>query len=139
MSSYQDGAQTSKPLDSLISERAPRIGTDGPPEEAEEKITSKWRSESLSDQENEKVMKILEACRSEDLYALANLATSEGGLVEDEMRRIAWPVLLGCRRDQQQEEVPWSALPVHRDEDQVKLDVNRSFVYYPQRRCKDAE
>lgn len=26
---------------------------------------------------------------------------------------------------------PWRELPRHRDEDQVKLDVNRSFIYYP--------
>ena len=25
----------------------------------------------------------------------------------------------------------WKDLPRHRDEDQVQLDVNRSFVYYP--------
>lgn len=25
----------------------------------------------------------------------------------------------------------WTDLPPHGDEDQVKLDVNRSFVYYP--------
>lgn len=25
----------------------------------------------------------------------------------------------------------WRDLPRHRDEDQVQLDVNRSFVYYP--------
>jgi hypothetical protein len=25
----------------------------------------------------------------------------------------------------------WKELPRHRDEDQVQLDVNRSFVYYP--------
>lgn len=26
---------------------------------------------------------------------------------------------------------PYTELPPHRDEDQVQLDVNRSFVYYP--------
>lgn len=25
----------------------------------------------------------------------------------------------------------WKELPPHRDEDQVQLDVNRAFVYYP--------
>ena len=25
----------------------------------------------------------------------------------------------------------WRSLPPHKDEDQVKLDVDRSFVYYP--------
>lgn len=25
----------------------------------------------------------------------------------------------------------WKKLPKHQDEDQVQLDVNRSFIYYP--------
>lgn len=25
----------------------------------------------------------------------------------------------------------WQSLPKHRDEDQVRLDVDRSFIYYP--------
>jgi len=25
----------------------------------------------------------------------------------------------------------WKTIPPHRDEDQVKLDVDRSFIYYP--------
>lgn len=29
----------------------------------------------------------------------------------------------------------WRDLPRHRDEDQVKLDVNRSFIYYPTSKC----
>lgn len=29
----------------------------------------------------------------------------------------------------------WKELPRHRDEDQVQLDVNRSFIYYPNRMC----
>jgi hypothetical protein len=32
---------------------------------------------------------------------------------------------------QSEKEHPWTALPAHRDEEQVRLDVNRSFVYYP--------
>jgi len=27
---------------------------------------------------------------------------------------------------------PWKELPRHRDEDQVQLDVNRAFIYYPE-------
>lgn len=45
------------------------------------------------------------------------------------------PTLLGCNKEAQQKEL--DALPDpdsldrHREEDQVDLDVNRSFVYYP--------
>ena len=29
------------------------------------------------------------------------------------------------------EDLSWKELPRHRDEDQVQLDVNRAFIYYP--------
>lgn len=49
---------------------------------------------------------------------------------------IKGPILLGTNRDTAQvhsEKVgqDWHDLERHRDEDQVQLDVNRSFVYYP--------
>jgi hypothetical protein len=47
------------------------------------------------------------------------------------------PILLGCDRSKENlpnNEPDWRDLQRHDDEDQIKLDVNRSFVYYPQ--CK---
>lgn len=45
---------------------------------------------------------------------------------------ILGPILLGCREEQAHDDpADWKSLPVHRDEEQVQLDVNRSFVYYP--------
>lgn len=42
------------------------------------------------------------------------------------------PVLLGYERNAEDTEQPQlDKLPRHGDEDQVKLDVNRAFVYYP--------
>lgn len=47
------------------------------------------------------------------------------------------PLLLGCAsaKDQVKQEARdssnWRDLPPHKDEDQVRLDVNRSFIYYP--------
>lgn len=43
------------------------------------------------------------------------------------------PLLLGCGDGNGEGEAapPWTALPPHRDEPQVALDVNRAFVYYP--------
>jgi hypothetical protein len=47
------------------------------------------------------------------------------------------PLLLGCdsqdNADQPQddEKHDWKSLPTHADEDQVQLDVDRSFIYYP--------
>jgi hypothetical protein len=57
--------------------------------------------------------------------------------------RFQGPVLLGIQNgtaaglsNQEQrvaeEESRWQDLPPHKDEDQVDLDVKRSFVYYPQ-------
>lgn len=75
---------------------------------------------------------ILTACEGKDLDTLEDLATSNHGLVSDDLRRIAWPLLLGCAGDPPAK-TPWEDLPAHREEGQVGLDVNRAFVYYP--RC----
>ncbi|KAF1992530.1 hypothetical protein K402DRAFT_388183 [Aulographum hederae CBS 113979] len=76
---------------------------------------------------------IRDACSKGDLDALSRLATSPAGLVDDQLRCIAWPILLGnsCKSEPSGDIKPWADLPPHREEDQVKLDVNRSFVYYP--------
>ncbi|KAF2279334.1 uncharacterized protein EI97DRAFT_172868 [Westerdykella ornata] len=74
---------------------------------------------------------ITTACATRDLDALVRLATSTHGLVKDELRRAAWPILLGCSDDKQQTISPWYTLPAHRDEEQVAKDVNRAFVSYP--------
>lgn len=47
------------------------------------------------------------------------------------------PILLGYDKTKvleeqfDQGEDYWKTLPVHRDEEQVRLDVERAFVYYP--------
>jgi len=89
------------------------------------------KSRPLSSSAAEKVAQIADACRNQDVDALIGLATTENGLVEDSLRRTAWPILLGSNNASWDDQVPWALLPPHRDEDQVKLDVNRSFVYYP--------
>lgn len=40
-----------------------------------------------------------------------------------------------ARDEPKHREEPWHELPRHRDEDQVRLDVDRSFVYYPNGKC----
>ncbi|KAK2872058.1 hypothetical protein FQN49_002591 [Arthroderma sp. PD_2] len=80
----------------------------------------------------QKRIEILQACKKKDIRSLARLATTEGGLLQDDIRRQAWPILQGYDQTSQSKELPpLSELPSHGDEDQVKLDVNRSFVYYP--------
>lgn len=98
----------------------------------------------------EKARAIRKACAARDVEALAMHATSEGGLLEDGLRQIAcesfWskegahmdstnrrtgPVLLRCDERQPLNTVPSTEVLRHADEEQVELDVNRSFVYYP--------
>jgi hypothetical protein len=95
---------------------------------------------------------IRQACQDRDIDKLIRLTATPGGLVDDSLRQIAckhcmpWtvssstnagekgPMLLGCELQSSTSDTPdtsWRALPRHRDEDQVKLDVNRAFVYYP--------
>lgn len=82
--------------------------------------------------EKEKEAAIREACEKEQVSTLVDLATSNSGLISDSLRRTAWPLLLGCPKDDATPtQVPWKELPAHKDEHQVGLDVNRAFVYYP--------
>lgn len=90
-----------------------------------------------SEKYQDKVPRILKACKGKHLNTLRELAISEGGLVSDSLRCQAWPLLLGVRDHElgfqlqvQGDNSPIS-LPEHTDEDQIRLDVNRSFVYYP--------
>ncbi|OLN95596.1 GTPase-activating protein gyp10 [Colletotrichum chlorophyti] len=78
---------------------------------------------------------ILDACKWRDFEALKELAGTKGGFLTDSLRRKAWPILLGFTESENiedtNEKTPWKDLPRHRDEDQVHLDVNRAFIYYP--------
>lgn len=80
----------------------------------------------------DKRIEIKEACDAADLIQLVRLANTTNGLVDDSSRRRAWPILLGYGDSGRVSSDPeWKDLPKHRDEDQVGLDVNRAFGYYP--------
>ncbi|KAK3491676.1 rab-GTPase-TBC domain-containing protein [Neurospora crassa] len=83
----------------------------------------------------EKEAAILTACSQRDLTKLRDLAESRGGFLTDELRQQAWPILLGLPPKPFDEDSSsyssWESLPPHQDEDQVQLDVDRSFTYYP--------
>ncbi|KAJ5367650.1 hypothetical protein N7541_001591 [Penicillium brevicompactum] len=90
------------------------------------------REQNILETRAKKAIAIRQACASRDVEALIRYATSEGGLLEDELRQIAWPVLLRCDDTFRDLNLAYSPeLPHHGEEDQVELDVNRSFVYYP--------
>ncbi|KAJ4130030.1 GTPase-activating protein gyp8 [Fusarium equiseti] len=89
---------------------------------------------------NPKAAEIIEACKWKDISRLRSLAEAPGGFLSDTLRRQAWPIVLGLdapigeKEDlssRQDTSGDWKQLPRHRDEDQVQLDVNRSFIYYP--------
>ncbi|EPS43475.1 hypothetical protein H072_2540 [Dactylellina haptotyla CBS 200.50] len=107
----------------------------------------KTEEEEEEEEEGEGVL-----CDSKERDRIAALSLSRFGLVNDEIRKRAWPLLLGYDPSNIKTEledakvkledgkvilqdyfdrIPYTKLPAHRDEDQVELDVNRSFVYYP--------
>ncbi|QIX00403.1 hypothetical protein AMS68_005920 [Peltaster fructicola] len=86
---------------------------------------------AFDDTQRKKLNAILTACQDQDVETLRALATSDAGLIDDHWRRAAWPLLLGSVTTGHGPTEPWQNLQRHRDEDQVSLDVNRSFVYYP--------
>ncbi|EPE03429.1 gtpase-activating protein gyp10 [Ophiostoma piceae UAMH 11346] len=93
----------------------------------------------------EKKQQIRDACRAADFGRLQKLAVLPGGFISNELRQIAWPLLLGIPVDGDHVDPAvaaasagvtstsrdWTQLPAHHDEEQVQLDVNRAFVYYP--------
>jgi len=74
----------------------------------------------------ERINQINEARMKKNISELRKLATTGPGLVSDGLRRLCWPLLLHCepydKKDFREE---------HKDERQVLLDVDRSFVHYP--------
>lgn len=64
----------------------------------------------------------------DDVSLLKVLAQSKGGLLNKKLRKLTWPLLLG---DSPLPTKGVSSETTHVDENQVQLDINRSFVYYP--------
>ncbi|KAI5476743.1 TBC domain protein, Rab GTPase activator [Pseudohyphozyma bogoriensis] len=88
---------------------------------------------------------ILKAVESEDVDTLTRVAGEPGGFLDNELRKRVWPLLLGVSQSAKATSPAEEAekggdeaasdekggLPPHKDEGQVRLDVNRSFVSYP--------
>ncbi|KAL8761485.1 MAG: hypothetical protein Q9184_002395 [Pyrenodesmia sp. 2 TL-2023] len=109
------------------------IGARTPPPGSQ---SSEGHQRSTSPASPAKIDRIRKACKEDpDVEALILLATSKDGLIDDEVRRKAWPALLGYtlppKDEVSSDRGAWQSLPRHKDEDQVRLDVDRSFIYYP--------
>jgi hypothetical protein len=115
------------------------------------------REHPLSQDQQTRVQEIINAAKRRDWNVLAALAASPGGFIDDDVRRIvcmcekqfstaplapssywnsdkiAGPLVLGGDNAARPSSsgISWRELPEHREEGQVELDVNRSFVYYP--------
>ncbi|GJC88266.1 GTPase-activating protein gyp10 [Colletotrichum liriopes] len=75
---------------------------------------------------------IIEACRWRNIEALKGLAGTRGGFLTDTLRRKAYSESFkDTAAAANEENGSWKDLPRHRDEEQVALDVNRAFIYYP--------
>lgn len=98
--------------------------------EGQQPFSDSWPEVVLTSSEVQKAAEVIEACEPRDVARLAALASTHGGFVNDEVRRRAWPIVLGSDTVIDASE-DWKQLPRHRDEDQVALDVHRAFVYYP--------
>ncbi|KAI0394365.1 rab-GTPase-TBC domain-containing protein [Xylariaceae sp. FL0594] len=85
----------------------------------------------IKDATDSKRAHILDACGRKDIDELRTIAITSGGFLTDDLRSKAWPLLLGFDTVDYVTTTPWHDLPTHRDEEQVGLDVDRSFVYYP--------
>ena len=94
-----------------------------------EEETLEQEQKQHAEKTEQKANAIRQACKTHDLNALVSYTTSEGGFLSDELRRLAWPIILGSDDEQQ---VLSEKQERHVDEGQVQLDVDRSFVYYPQ-------
>mgnify|MGYP003362488407 CR=1 FL=1 len=89
-----------------------------------------------------KAEKIQLAISKYDKDKLRKLSVSKYGLVNTEIRAKAWPILIGCHFDEENNDavdgessgpdsVNSQYLAEHRDELQVQKDVDRSFVHFP--------
>ncbi|KAK2067559.1 hypothetical protein P8C59_001292 [Phyllachora maydis] len=118
------------------------------PDHSPSDLAHRAQEKQVLDPYQDKGLAVLQACALEDLDQLRALAQSRGGLLSDRLRRQAWPVLLGLPPSLAHDTdsgasgggdcaASWKELPRHRDEDQVQLDVNRAFVYYPTNNRED--
>ncbi|GAA5955403.1 hypothetical protein JCM21900_005364 [Sporobolomyces salmonicolor] len=82
--------------------------------------------------------RIEHAVQTKDLEELRRMSSETGGFENSELRRLVWPVLLGCdskgkkraTTDQSPADL-FDSLPARDDERQVRLDVIRSMINYP--------
>ncbi|KTW28337.1 GTPase-activating protein GYP8 [Pneumocystis jirovecii RU7] len=66
-----------------------------------------------------------------DIVKLRNYGAQGIGFKNNDLRKKIWNILICPENESLNHQVHWELLPVHKDENQVQLDVDRSFIYYP--------
>ena len=77
-----------------------------------------------------------------DIQKLREMSVSKHGLINEEIRRIAWPILLnaevvsGMTREQMKSDSSWNSIAKkpNKESDQILKDINRTFNTYDE--CK---
>ncbi|KTW25581.1 hypothetical protein T552_03442 [Pneumocystis carinii B80] len=84
----------------------------------------------LNDDENN-IFIISHAILENDFINLKKYGSQGYSFINNKFRKKIWKILI-CPEDKKVDsKIDWKLLPVHKDENQVQLDVNRSFIYYP--------
>ncbi|XP_071520997.1 TBC1 domain family member 20 [Panulirus ornatus] len=106
----------------------------GTPEKTPKRRKKRSESKDLVSQDKQKKMQQIHDVLSStplDLEALRKLAIEDGGLVKDELRRKAWPCLMMIEHMEVSPKPPLDIVKVHKDYQQVVLDVKRSLKRFP--------
>ncbi|QPG74567.1 hypothetical protein FOA43_001898 [Brettanomyces nanus] len=83
---------------------------------------------------------ILTDIHCEDKKRFRTHCLSNDGLVSTSLRAQAWPILTGCEGNERSlDSVPIQFMAPHRDESQVKKDVDRSYIHYPENMAEETE
>ncbi|KAG1699305.1 TBC1 domain family member 20 [Nymphon striatum] len=78
-----------------------------------------------------KIKRIITAIRKDDQAALCQLAISKHGLILDELRRKAWPKMIGIDSSNASPKPDLKTIQNHYYHNQVVMDVNRSIRRFP--------
>ncbi|KAG5436847.1 hypothetical protein PCANB_001669 [Pneumocystis canis] len=66
-----------------------------------------------------------------DIIKLRKYGAQGHGFKNNNLRKKIWNILICPENENFDIKTQWNLLPIHKDENQVQLDVNRSFIYYP--------
>ncbi|KAG4301758.1 hypothetical protein PCK1_001995, partial [Pneumocystis canis] len=66
-----------------------------------------------------------------DFIKLRKYGKQGHGFKNNNLRKKIWNILICPENEKYDIKTQWNLLPIHKDENQVQLDVNRSFIYYP--------